>query len=529
MIFEEKKHFKQVCLRVSIVGVFVIITLFSPVNENYEGANVDKDVYLQFLTSIGTIIATILTIAFSFFVIGAQYFFPNYSPKYDRHIFANFDIILSFILLSLMVIVTFFLLNYYPNFTSVILPMLYLIFSLGLLYYDFYCISNLLKVDSIMDDIRKKTVEKIMRCNDSPLEADELYLRDISDNMDFLLQHLVKDSEALRIESLEYGIVTLSSILAKSYELRYIGFCTTSQLLDSFLPLAITKKYNRLIRKILYLLWDMTDRLNKDNFDEKEVREGLMMTNRYSSLMTTLLENEDKDNVLQILYILEKISLNIKPLSAYTNNIFKDFSGKIDVRNLTILYALIQIQSEILFKKVKNFSFIGRIEFIESVINPANSLSSSIKRLLEFELEESLFASITNELISGKNSFITTSFILVSKSKQTIIAGQSEPLEIDLLIQSFLKVLQDTFESIVMYSINHEMKYFIINTISKGLVDLLLISLYSNNEKRLLEVFKLFMIVSFFMIEKGKKDSLDYNQYFLDQIKNYFLTLLPRS
>ncbi|MDF0679800.1 MAG: hypothetical protein P0116_02420 [Candidatus Nitrosocosmicus sp.] len=288
----------------------------------------NREDYRNIVVTIGTIISTILTVAFSFIVLGLQHFIPNYNPKFHQYIFANPDIIMSYTLLTLMVLLTFALLFFLPEMQFINMIFFFCLFSFPLLYYNFYSISNLIRINPLIDIIQKKLVKVLSSNISSPLE-NETMIDEVNKDMDYLLTLLVKEGNSSRMESSEHGEKAISNILSTSYINQMVGFKITEHLLESSVKSIKFEECNNLVPMVLKIMSGKIDLFKPDIARNTiEFKELCIIVIKFNELLTIRVKKDSSNEVLNILYLLEKVSLRIESSSPLVNNVLKDFSKK---------------------------------------------------------------------------------------------------------------------------------------------------------------------------------------------------------
>lgn len=171
-------------------------------------------------------------------------------------------------------------------------------------------------------------------------------------------------------------------------------------------------------------------------------------------------------------------------------------------------------------------SILTHERYIYLISSSIESLKTSILQLIQLGLDQSLFSSVIDEFTNGKNNVSALSARFREIVVRRKIEDPSNSLELDLYWKIYLENMILMYEWIVSYSIHKDMKDFLIDSIPRRILDLVLISHLSSQVTVLTRAFNLLFQISFYMNKISNELQLGYDRSFLRVIEEYSLHLI---
>ncbi|MDF0679799.1 MAG: hypothetical protein P0116_02415 [Candidatus Nitrosocosmicus sp.] len=188
--------------------------------------------------------------------------------------------------------------------------------------------------------------------------------------------------------------------------------------------------------------------------------------------------------------------------------------------------GLISIQLNLLNERINVNSILTHERYIYLISSSIESLKTSILQLIQLGLDQSLFSSVIDEFTNGKNNVSALSARFREIVVRRKIEDPSNSLELDLYWKIYLENMILMYEWIVSYSIHKDMKDFLIDSIPRRILDLVLISHLSSQVTVLTRAFNLLFQISFYMNKISNELQLGYDRSFLRVIEEYSLHLI---
>jgi hypothetical protein len=508
------------------ISIFSLLTIFClTLDHTYSLQLSDSERlsnHFQFVTAIATIIATLLAISFTFTIVGVQFMVTNYDPEMHQYILRSKYSILTFLLFSFMVLFTLML--PFNTLQYLYTPLFFTMFSFGLLYSYYNSISRMLNAKLLFKhqkNICKESLCEYAQASDEMKQNKALQKVESSFYSTFRI--LAKESHAVRIETVQYGIKILSNMLRSvtSEEKITFGLLNLFIYRSSELILSNTPLTNELSEGLLKALGDSIQLVSVNDENSMNMRK---ITLEIGFQMKRMVEVQNTAYLYTALGLLPGIVTRFSNTAHAANMVIQDALKKIKDPELIIIESLLNNLSLLLRLNIRTYPQ-NYAQFYSTIVSTLDLLHESTLIIRRKRLDEVSCVTVLRYAFGEKSQVMAfvPSFLL-STAQQKFNTRYTRTVHFRTVINSLFSILR----SLLQYAIKFEMFTSLLPFLSKNLIDLIIFIKYSGRlnevpESTFQEMLQLSDSIDNLLLSKDSSFYIIYLNQFSKQIRQYLI------